>query len=69
MSDSIHHTLKSVFGGKSKAEIQRMIDEDDPDLLELLRKRGIKKRVRDVRQLAALIESPIGTPDEPEAAD
>ena len=69
MSDSIHHTFKSVFGGKSKAEIQRMIDQDDPDLLELLRKLGIKTRVRDVRQLAALMESPEGTPDEPETAD
>lgn len=69
MSDSIHHTLESVFGGRSKAEIQRMIDEDDPDLLELLRKRGIKQRVRDVRQLAALVENPAARPNDLAAED
>lgn len=46
-----------------------MIDEDDPDLLELLRKRGIKQRVRDVRQLAALVEGPAKTRDELAADD
>lgn len=46
-----------------------MIDEDDPDLLELLRKRGIKQRVRDVRQLAALVENPAATPNDLAAED
>ncbi len=54
MSRSVHHTLKSVFGGKSKREIEEMIVTDDPDLLEYIEKRHIKQRVRDLRSLKAV---------------
>ena len=55
MSRSVHQTLQSVFEGKSKTEIDRMISEDDPDLLALLEKRGIKQKVKDARQLKSLL--------------
>ena len=54
MSRSVHHTLKSVFGEKSKREIEEMIFTDDPDLLEYIEKRRIKQRARDLRSLKAV---------------
>ena len=54
VSRSVHQTLKSVFGSKSKHEIERMIKENDPDLVAYLEKRRIKRRVRNSRQLMEL---------------
>ena len=56
MSRSVHQTLKSVFGDKSKEEIQRMIEDDDPDLLAYLEKCEEKRRVRNLRQLRKFAE-------------
>ena len=56
MSRSIHHTLKSVFGGKSKSEIKRMVENQDPDFLAYLEKFRIKQHVRNMRQLKELAE-------------
>ena len=53
MSRSYHQTLKSVFGGKSKAEIQRMIEDEDPDFIAWVEKRNHKERVKNTRQLVA----------------
>ena len=63
MSRSIHQTLKSVFGGKSKCEIQRMIDNDDPDLLALIEKKVIKRNVRDAREIERLLREAGAEPD------
>lgn len=46
MSRSVHKTVKGVFGGKSSSEIETMIAEDDPDVVELLRKRSYKNDER-----------------------
>ena len=56
MSRSIHQTFKSVFGGKSVAEIERVIEAEDPDLLAYLEKRRAKKQVRNLRELEKLAE-------------
>ena len=56
MSRSYHQTLKSVFGGKSKQEIDRMLAEGDPDFLAYVEKRKIKKRVKNRRQLLVLAQ-------------
>lgn len=65
MSRSHHKTLKSVFGGKSKREIQDMIDGQHPDYLELLEKRQIKREERRARQVLKLLAAePL--PDEAE---
>lgn len=50
MSRSIHQSNKSVFGRKSKAEIEEMIEEEDPDVRELLRKRQYKEQARAERR-------------------
>jgi hypothetical protein len=55
MSKSVHQTFHGVFGGKSKTEIQRMIDEQDPGFLALLHKLRIKRQVREVRELEAFL--------------
>ncbi len=55
MSRSIHQTLKGVFGGKSKRETQRMIDDDDPDFLALVEKKAIKRDVREAREIERLL--------------
>lgn len=46
---SIHKTIKSVFEGKSATEIDRMIEEGDPDVEELRRKRKFKEQERQRR--------------------
>lgn len=45
MSRSIHQTNKSVFHGKSKAEVNEMCDPDqpDPDVLALWKKGEAKQ--------------------------
>jgi hypothetical protein len=45
MSKSIHQTLKSVFGGKSKREIREMCDlsNHDHDVEALTKKTELKK--------------------------
>jgi hypothetical protein len=55
VSRSKHQTFKSVFGGKSKREIQELIDGEDPDCLALLKKRQIKRETRAVRQVIKLM--------------
>ena len=67
MSRSIHQTLKSVFGGKSPGEIQRMIDVGYPDVLELRKKRLIKRNVRNAREISALLEEVSEVPSDDEA--
>ena len=42
MSRSIHKTVKGVFGNKTESRINRMISEDDPDVLELEKNTLIK---------------------------
>jgi hypothetical protein len=51
MTRSIHQTRKRVFGGKSKTEIDNMFEKNDPDVMALVKKSVIKKRVK--RQRAA----------------
>lgn len=51
MSRSKHQTLKSIFGGKSISEVKKIIAEKDPEFLEFLEKRRIKKQVREKRRL------------------
>lgn len=51
MSRSKHVTIKSVFGGKPKSEIMKMISENDPDVEALRAKKmakiqAIAKRVK-----------------------
>ncbi len=51
MSRSIHHTLKSIFFGKSKNAINKMVEDEDAELLEYYKKHRYRQRVRDMRQL------------------
>lgn len=51
MSRSIHKTIKGVFGGKSKSSINKMIEENDPDLEELGKKYSYKNNERAKRKL------------------
>lgn len=53
----MHHTLKSIFGGKSRAEIDRMEAERDPDLMEFIQKYRIKRAKREDRDLEAFLRS------------
>lgn len=48
MSRSIHQTAKSVFGGKSRSEVDRMCDPSatDPDVVALLTKSRLKKQTK-----------------------
>lgn len=50
MSRSIHATMKSVYGGKSLAEVVQMCSERDPDVMELVKKSGYKRAARKRRQ-------------------
>jgi hypothetical protein len=43
-----------VFGGKGKAEVDRMIKENDPDFVAYIKKLRTKRRVRNARDLAEL---------------
>lgn len=52
MSRSIHKTVKCLFGGKSAREIDEMIAEDDPDVVELRRKRRYKDQEQVGRALS-----------------
>ena len=49
MSRSIHQTRKSVFGGKSKREIEDMISNEDHDVEQLIKKNLIKGGILDSR--------------------
>jgi len=49
LSRSKHQTHQSVFGGKSKAEIDSMFAEGDADVDELLEKRRLKREARSNR--------------------
>lgn len=51
MSRSIHKTVKGVFRNKSKAQVNKMISEDDPDVLELAQKYSYKSTERSKRQI------------------
>jgi len=51
MSRSIHHTLRNLFHGKSREEVDRMVEDEDPDLLEYYKKHNYRKRIRNLRQL------------------
>ncbi len=42
MSRSIHKTVKGVFGGKSKSEINKMFEEEDPNIQDLFKKSEYK---------------------------
>ena len=53
VSRSIHKTVKGVFGGKSKTQIDAMIDENDPDVVELRRKTALKEAEREAREREA----------------
>jgi len=60
--------MNSLFGGKSTETIERMIEEDDPELPAHLKKHRYKKRVRSTRQLRKLtLEFGEGPPDLPVA--
>ena len=61
MSRSVHQTLKSVFGGKSRTEMDYMIENDDPDWLAWVEKHQIKVHVRNMRDLKKLADQ-IGEP-------
>ena len=50
MSNSYHQTLKSVYGGKSKNQINDMIENEDPDLMAYAEKGLTKKAVREKRK-------------------
>lgn len=50
MSRSIHQTYKKVFKGKSNAEVDEMVCENDPDVEALAEKRAYKKRERQRRK-------------------
>ena len=58
MSRSIHKTVKGVFGGKSKSEINEMIEDDDEDVLDLTKKHDYKKREREQRAQQKLSPEP-----------
>ena len=49
VSRSVHKTVKGAFGGKSKAGINAMIEGDDPDVIELRRKKALKEQECDAR--------------------
>jgi hypothetical protein len=52
VSRSKHQTVKGVFGGRSKAEVTRMIDDREEDVVELQAKSLIKRDVLDRRRAA-----------------
>ncbi len=52
MSRSIHKTAKGVFYNKSVAEIDKMIEENDPDVEELRKKYSYRNEERDKRKLS-----------------
>ena len=56
MSRSIHQTVKSVFHGKSRAEVNTMCDPQapDPDVVALQRKSAIKRERRSRKALVTL---------------
>ncbi len=58
MSHSIHQTNKSVLGGKSKTEIQSLVEHDDADLQALVQKKTFKRKMRLKRASAARPEKP-----------
>ena len=43
MSRSIHQTYKKVFKGKSKAEVDEMFSESDPEVEALAKKKAYKR--------------------------
>lgn len=51
MSRSIHNTVKGVFGNKSKAQIDIIISEDDPDVAELAQKISYKNDKKNIRKI------------------
>ena len=51
MSRSIHKTVKGVFGNKSRSQINKMINEDDPDVEELAQKSFYKKDQKNKRKI------------------
>ncbi len=51
MSRSIHKTIKGVFGNKSKRQINKMINDEDPDLDELAQKFIYKKDKKNKREI------------------
>jgi len=46
MSRSIHKTLKSVFGGQSKAALKELTTTNDSDVMELVEKARFKNAER-----------------------
>ncbi|MFH2044045.1 MAG: hypothetical protein ABIK92_02745 [Pseudomonadota bacterium] len=50
MSRSIHKTVKGVFGNKSQSQINKMINEDDPDVEELAQKSFYKSEQKNKRK-------------------
>ena len=50
MSRSKHQTVKSVFGGLSKAGVSELANSNDEDLKELVSKKRLKREVREQRQ-------------------
>lgn len=52
MSRSIHKTVAGVFRGKSVREVQEMVTNDDPDVVELRKKHELKEEERRQRALA-----------------
>ena len=57
MSRSIHKTKKGVFGGKSLAAIEKMIDENDSDVEDLGKKFAYKNAQRANRKLENQIKN------------
>ena len=50
MSRSIHKTTRGVFGNIPKSQVDKMIEEEDPDFLELLQKLSYKVEGRNKRK-------------------
>lgn len=57
MSRSVHRTLTGAFGGKPKSEVDDMIQGEDEDVLELVKKRHYKRSEREIRQEQNLYRS------------
>ena len=50
MSRSIHKTVKGVFKGKPATEINKMVNEGDPDVEELRKKHSYKTNENNKRK-------------------
>lgn len=65
MSRSVHRTLTGAFSGKLKFEVDDMIQGEDEDVLELVKKWHYKRSEREIRQE----QNPYRLIDEQGAAD